>query len=137
MENRMRMRTAFTLLLLVGLALSAQMKGENAVAQPADKPPAVPKYRNVDVVPPAGTPVWKGQVKRAQEKTKPAVPDAGPVPQQRRTAADQEYRECLQIWDKGTHMTRAEWAATCRRVQNRLNTVTGQTQVTPSRRRVR
>lgn len=133
METRMRTRAAPAFMLLLGVVLSAPISGEDARAQPVEKaPPAAvpPKNRNVDVVPPPVPPIRKGVAK-------PAVPDAGPVPQQRRSGADQEYRECLQIWDKGTHMTRAEWAATCRRVQNRLNTVTGQAQVIPGRRRVR
>ena len=28
--------------------------------------------------------------------------------------------ECMQMWDAGTHMTKLEWARTCRRVQDRL-----------------
>lgn len=127
-------RAVLASLLLLGFALSAPLGSEDVRAQPAEKaPPAAtpPKPRNVDVTP--GPQVWKG--KRTPEKSRPAVPDTGPVPQQRRSGADQEYRECLQIWDKGTHMTRAEWAATCRRVQNRLNTVTDP--FTPGRRRAR
>ena len=27
---------------------------------------------------------------------------------------------CVQMWDRGTHMTPRQWLATCRRVQNRL-----------------
>lgn len=27
---------------------------------------------------------------------------------------------CLQMWDRGTHMTRREWSRTCRRVQDHL-----------------
>lgn len=133
MENSMRMRATLALLLLPVLALPVPSAMDAARAQSADKAP--PKSRSVDVSP--GAPVWKGPVKRAQEKPKPVVPETGPVPQQRRNVADQEYRECLKIWDKGTHMTRAEWAATCRRVQARLNTVTGQADPIPGRRRVR
>jgi len=29
--------------------------------------------------------------------------------------------DCLQLWDKGTHMTKQEWATTCRRVQARID----------------
>lgn len=28
--------------------------------------------------------------------------------------------ECIQLWDKGTHMSRQEWARTCKRIQSRL-----------------
>jgi hypothetical protein len=27
----------------------------------------------------------------------------------------------VKLWDRGTHMTKQEWARTCRRVENRLN----------------
>jgi uncharacterized protein len=29
--------------------------------------------------------------------------------------------ECMKLWDRGTHMTKQEWAATCRRVQDRVD----------------
>jgi hypothetical protein len=28
--------------------------------------------------------------------------------------------ECMKLWDSGTHMTKSEWARTCRRIQTRL-----------------
>ena len=28
--------------------------------------------------------------------------------------------ECMRLWDAATHMTRQEWARTCRRIQSRL-----------------
>lgn len=28
--------------------------------------------------------------------------------------------DCMRLWDKGTHMTKQEWATTCRRVQSRV-----------------
>ena len=28
---------------------------------------------------------------------------------------------CMGLWDKGAHMTMAEWLATCKRIQGRLN----------------
>lgn len=119
--------------------------GGRSVAQPApaaksDKaaPPAETapgKSGRVIEVPPAGTPPGKAAPKRADVKT--PVPPAGPVPAMRPTGPEQEYKDCLSIWDKGTHMTRAEWAATCRRIQNRLNTVTNQVPPMPGRRRAR
>jgi hypothetical protein len=29
--------------------------------------------------------------------------------------------DCMKLWDAGTHMSKADWERTCRRVQNRLN----------------
>lgn len=35
--------------------------------------------------------------------------------------ADAEaVKDCEQMWDRDTHMTKKEWSTTCRRVQNRL-----------------
>lgn len=28
--------------------------------------------------------------------------------------------DCMQLWDKGTHMSKQEWARTCQRIQTRL-----------------
>ncbi|MGE3700849.1 MAG: hypothetical protein AB7G08_18900 [Hyphomicrobiaceae bacterium] len=28
--------------------------------------------------------------------------------------------DCMQLWDKGTHMTKREWSRTCHRIQSRL-----------------
>ena len=36
-------------------------------------------------------------------------------------AAKSALADCMGLWDKGTHMTKAEWATTCRRVQGRLD----------------
>jgi|KBSSwiStaDraftv2_1062776.scaffolds.fasta_scaffold1576465_2 hypothetical protein len=33
---------------------------------------------------------------------------------------NREAAECEAMWDAGTHMTKQQWSATCRRVQNRL-----------------
>lgn len=30
---------------------------------------------------------------------------------------------CESMWDRGTHMTKRDWARTCRRVQNRLQSL--------------
>jgi hypothetical protein len=40
-----------------------------------------------------------------------------------KNAADEEYADCMRLWDKATHMTRQEWSRTCRRVQSRLDQV--------------
>lgn len=125
--------------LIAGAGALSLLLAHGAMAQtvtvnplPADRKPA--DARPSDKPAPA-TPPAKARAKRAQATPDPAPTQA--VPMQRHAGPDQEFRECLQIWDKATHMTRAEWAATCRRVQNRLNTMTQQAQVSPGRRRAR
>jgi hypothetical protein len=39
----------------------------------------------------------------------------------KRVAGEKAITDCMQMWDAGTHMTKQEWARTCRRVQNRLH----------------
>ena len=34
-----------------------------------------------------------------------------------------ELADCLKLWDAGTHMSKADWARTCRRVQGRLDNI--------------
>ena len=35
--------------------------------------------------------------------------------------ANDTVADCMRLWDSGTHMSKGDWARTCRRVQNRLN----------------
>jgi hypothetical protein len=35
-------------------------------------------------------------------------------------ANDAAIADCMQLWDKGTHMSKQEWARTCQRIQSRL-----------------
>ena len=35
-------------------------------------------------------------------------------------AADDGVQECMRLWDAKTHMSRQEWARTCKRIQTRL-----------------
>jgi hypothetical protein len=34
---------------------------------------------------------------------------------------DTAITDCIRMWDSGTHMTKQEWAHTCKRVQSRLD----------------
>jgi hypothetical protein len=38
-------------------------------------------------------------------------------------AAD-AFKACLEIWDAGTHMSKREWERACRRVADRINSMT-------------
>jgi hypothetical protein len=40
-----------------------------------------------------------------------------------KNAAKAAVGDCMGLWDKGTHMTKAEWLATCRRIQGRLDSL--------------
>lgn len=91
-----------------------------------------------------GEPAQSGVRQAQATPSKPATPPASTTPSAPATPSptvntrspDQEYKECLALWEPATHMTRAEWAATCRRVQSRLNEVTGQS-TSSGRRRAR
>jgi uncharacterized protein len=37
----------------------------------------------------------------------------------KKNAGPDAIADCMQLWDKATHMTKQEWATTCRRVQGR------------------
>jgi hypothetical protein len=47
-----------------------------------------------------------------------------PNPRETRAAEKAAYEaavaDCIRIWDSGTHMTKQQWARTCRRVQDRI-----------------
>ena len=38
-----------------------------------------------------------------------------------KNAAQAAVADCVGLWDKGTHMTKAEWLNTCRRIEGRLD----------------
>jgi hypothetical protein len=33
---------------------------------------------------------------------------------------NERYADCVKLWDRDTHMSRADWSRTCRRIENRL-----------------
>jgi hypothetical protein len=39
-------------------------------------------------------------------------------------ATTDSLRSCLAMWERATHMSRQEWARACRRVDERLRTIT-------------
>ena len=43
------------------------------------------------------------------------------APQSRQKDHDRDVADCMQMWDSGTHMTKQQWASTCKRVQTRLD----------------
>jgi hypothetical protein len=113
--------------------------------------PIDPQRNNVDVRPPTerlpGSTATEpgGSLKEGRRPSQPggltANPDtanpppsggrpdpggANSSPAARKDAAQAAVAECVGLWDKDTHMTRAQWRATCNRIQNRLDGASGQ-----------
>lgn len=72
-----------------------------APAAPATSPPPKEVAKEPPSPPPAET----------RPKTDPKKSE-----QDRRELAATYFKQCIQDWDAGTHMTRKEWERTCRRV---------------------
>jgi hypothetical protein len=119
-------------------------------ATPPSNAPSTPSQRNLDLAPPTrNLPDSQGNAVAPQPPQKGAAPGSVP-PQdnqapppsggnarsepgganssvdsrQNRTgknALGESYTTCLAIWDAQTHMSKAEWARACRRVENRLD----------------
>lgn len=52
---------------------------------------------------------------------KPKAPALSPeAVSAKKLERDKSILECEQLWDRGTHMTKQDWARTCRRVQDRI-----------------
>jgi hypothetical protein len=51
----------------------------------------------------------------------PATGGAGGSTKTGKNPALDTVADCMKIWDAGTHMSKADWARTCRRVQGRLD----------------
>jgi hypothetical protein len=55
----------------------------------------------------------------------PATGGAGGSTKTGKNPALDTVADCMKIWDAGTHMSKADWARTCRRVQGRLDDLKG------------
>ena len=116
------------------------------VPNPAvQNPTSDPQRNNVDVNPPQrnlpavspstsappntiGTPSSPGTTPRPYEKPTPGGANSSPnsAPGSVRAGQNKTFdgvADCVRLWDKGTHMTTAEWRAACVRVQTRLQAV--------------
>ncbi len=71
------------------------------------------------ITPETGTPSGGSRV------PSPATGGVGSSQQSKtgKNAARDEVADCLKLWDAGTHMSKADWARTCRRVQGRLDNI--------------
>jgi len=103
-----------------------------ASAQTILSPPAVSpaSVTNADVLPPL----------RLLARTSPAVgilPHRQSLPQSQSNVHDSAVADCVRMWDSGTHMTKQEWARTCKRVQTRLDNLKVDAAMPETSRRVR
>ena len=55
----------------------------------------------------------------------PATGGIGSSTKTGKNPAAQTVADCMKLWDAGTHMSKADWARTCRRVQGRLDDLKG------------
>jgi hypothetical protein len=54
---------------------------------------------------------------------RPAATWANSSEQSTRTGKNpinERYADCVRLWDRETHMSKADWSRTCRRIENRL-----------------
>jgi hypothetical protein len=60
-------------------------------------------------------------VAQSTAKTKPEVPgkDGTDSPAQLRKLSDEHFAQCMRDWEVATHMSKQDWAKTCRRVVDR------------------
>jgi hypothetical protein len=58
------------------------------------------------------------------EVAAPVRATAGPSPASQEATHRSAVESCVQMWDRGTHMTKQQWMRTCKRVQNRLQQLT-------------
>lgn len=102
-------------LLLVTLLLFvlAPAGADPDVGQESPAPPAT-ALTPAATAPPATTSPKQGQAPSGPE-TKPKV-DASKSKADMRKVSDEQFKQCMQDWDAATHMTKQEWARTCRRV---------------------
>ena len=64
--------------------------------------------------------------------TPTAVPDAQLSPAEIKERGAQYLTDCVNDWDKGTHMSKKDWTRTCRRVvQRRIDFMLQQGKETP------
>jgi hypothetical protein len=59
----------------------------------------------------------------APDPNLPATASGGATGAAQRTGKNpiaEHYSDCVKLWDNQTHMSKAEWSRTCRRIENRL-----------------
>jgi hypothetical protein len=134
-----------------GIAAPGVTAAPGSVNAPGLSPPAPgvantpvdPQRNNVDANPPSqrlpgttanapngsiqpGVPLPNGAVTTTPGSGRPDPGGANSSPGTGSAAAGKDaaksaVADCMGLWDKGTHMTKAEWLATCKRIQGRLD----------------
>jgi hypothetical protein len=100
-------------LLLVTLLLFALVPAgaDPDVGQESPAPPAAAPTPAAAAAPTATSP----KAERAPSEAKPKA-DASKSKADMRKLSAEQFKQCMQDWDAATHMTKTEWARTCRRV---------------------
>jgi hypothetical protein len=96
------MRPLFIAIVVLGLGADA--------TSAQTKPPASPASLTTLQLLPSTPPVGVSPHRQSQ----------GP-PQSQQNVLGRDVADCMRMWDSGTHMTKQEWARTCKRVQTRLD----------------
>jgi hypothetical protein len=79
-----------------------------------------------------GAAVAQPSKREGAASTPTAVPDAQLSPAEIKERGAQYLTDCVNDWDKGTHMSKKDWTRTCRRVvQRRLDFMLQQGKETP------
>jgi hypothetical protein len=105
------------------VALASVASSQSAQEANESPPPA-------SIMPPTA-PAAKPDAANPDASAKPdaaAKSDAAAKPDAKKSDSSADYlAQCLRDWDAATHMTRQEWARTCRRVaSNRAKFMSGQ-----------
>ena len=102
----------------------------SALAQSGSSPPGPPPSSPRPAQPPSVTtpPAVPGEQRatvtgRRQPPAGANAPAQAPSKGAAKNPVDDEYADCMRLWEPATHMTKPEWSRTCRRVQSRLNQV--------------
>ena len=67
---------------------------------------------------PAGAPAQAPTPRQNSASGGSAGPNA--ASEDPKAANASRYSECVELWDRGTHMSKKDWSRTCRRIENRL-----------------
>jgi hypothetical protein len=109
---------------MTALVLALSTGGGNAQTGSPVTSPWVTGVPRVDARrAPALAPTQSGSTALAPKA--PTITANGPAsPDSKRAGKDPAnaaITDCMQLWDMGTHMTKQEWATSCRRVQGRVD----------------
>lgn len=74
-----------------------------------------------------GTSVGRGAPALGATPSGPATPNrSNSATRTGKNSSNETVADCMKLWEPTTHMSKADWSRTCRRVQGRLDEVTKQ-----------